>query len=405
MTKASMKEHRPARSRERKSHLSPDAERLVSAALGLANSGSRIEDRFWEAQLAGYLERMFDGGHVQGAHEALERLNQTDGEAYGALLEAVEEAAESVVIDVDGQRWDALLVVAPFVVWTRFRIPSGPIPDASADTLAMHWRAHTLARAARFRMLPYLFSIDQLPDDYAGLRRLARRTGQAAVHDQGARVDLKSLPESADMLADARFLLGVVAAPHGEPLFRWQESGAADHAGRIPCLEAWIAQARPTIEPLLPGCGFECLLPDAYHINLRESDRRTRPYSIRAAVHYLTHALDLEPGDLKATVAGFGHDRLDEYRIGLSVRDADEVAHGVVWPLFGAESEQDDPLPTDTIREVLREVGVSEVRLWRDLGEPEYCDDCGSPLYPNGKGEIVHAEMPGDVEPESVHFH
>ncbi len=405
MTKTSMKEHRPARSRDRKSHLSPDAERLVSAALGLANSGSRLEDRFWEAQLAARIERMLDGGHVQGAHDALDRLNQTDGEAYGALVEAVEEAAESVSIEFEGQRWNALLVLAPLVVWTRFRIPSGPIPAAAAETLVTHWQAHTLARAARFQMLPYLFSIDQLPDDYAELRRLTRRIGQAALAGQAPRVDLKSMPETADMLADTRFLLGVVAAPEGTPVFRWQEADAGDHAGRVPCLEAWIAQARPTIEPLLPGCGFECLLPDAYHINLRESDRRVRPYSIRAAVHYLTHALDIEPSDIKATVAGFGHERLDEYRIGLSIRDEDEVAHGIVWPLLGAESDQDDPAPIEQVREVLREVGVAEVRLWRDLSEPEFCEDCGVPLYPNGKGEIVHAEMPGDVEPESTHFH
>ena len=47
-----MKEPRHSRSmRDRKSHLTPDAERLVAAALGLSNSGSRTEDRFWEDAL------------------------------------------------------------------------------------------------------------------------------------------------------------------------------------------------------------------------------------------------------------------------------------------------------------------------------------------------------------------
>ena len=78
---------------------------------------------------------------------------------------------------------------------------------------------------------------------------------------------------------------------------------------------------------------------------------------------------------------------------------------GIVWPLLGAESEEDEPPPLEQIREVLREVGVSEMRIWPELSEPEFCEDCGAPLYPNGKGEIVHAEMPGDVEPESSHFH
>ena len=400
-----MKEHRHARTRERKSHLSPDAERLVSAALGLANSGSRLEDRFWEAQLSTRIDRLLDSGHAQAVYDALDRLNQTDGEAYGVLIEAVEESAETVSIDVDGERWDALLVAAPLVVWTRFQIPSGPLSPELARTLSAHWQAHTLAAQTRFRLVPYLYSIDQLPRDFGELRRLAKRLGQAAVAGQAPRLDLKSLPETADMLADTRFLLGVVAVPAGKPVFRWQESDAADHASRVACLEQWIAQARPNIEPLLPGCGFECLLPDAYHINMRESDRRVRPYSIRAAAHFLTHALDIEPEEIKATIAGFGHERPDEYRIGLSIRDSDEVAHGIVWPLLGAESDQDDPSPVEQIREVLREVGLGEVRVWREVNEPEFCEDCGVPLYPNGKGEIVHAEMPGDVEPESVHFH
>lgn len=401
-----MKEHRHARSRERKSHLSPDAERMVAAALGLANSGSRIEDRYWEAQLAARIERLFDSGHVQAVYDALDRLHQADSEAYGALIEAVEEAAETVTIQVEGESWDLLLVSAPLVVWTRFRIPSGPLAPDVAQALSSHWQAHVLARSARFRLSPYLYSIDQLPRDFGELRRLTRKLGQSAIGGQTARLDLKTLPETAEMLADSRFLLGVVAVPSGSPLFRWQQTEAGEHASRVQCLEQWIAQARPNLEPLLPGCGFECLLPDAFHINLRESDRRVRPYSIRAAVHYLTHALGIEPAEIRATVAAFGDERPDEYRVGLSVGDDDdEVAHGIVWPLLGAEAEDDEPTPLDQIREVLREVGVSEMRVWADLSEPEFCEDCGVPLYPNGKGDIVHAEMPGDVEPESAHFH
>ncbi len=401
-----MKEPRHARSlRERKSHLSPDAERLVAAALGLSNSGSRSEDRFWEGVLAARLERLLEGSHPQAVYDALDRLNQTDGEAYGALIEAVEDASESLVVEVDGQAWDCLLVSAPLVAWTRFRIPAGPLPAEAAATLSAHWQAHVLAAGARFRLAPYLYSIDQLPRDFSELRRAARKLGQAAIGGQAPRLDLKALPETAEMLADTRYLLGVVAAPRGQALFRWQELDAGDHASRVQCLENWIAQARPNLEPLLPGCGFECLLPDAYHINMRESDRRVRPYAIRAAVHFLTHALSVEPAQLRAAIAAFGDERVDEFRIGICVEGSDEVAQGVVWPLLGAESEADEPSPLELIRDTLRDAGVTEIRVWPELNAPEYCEDCGVPLYPDMKGEIVHAEMPSDVEPEATHFH
>lgn len=401
-----MKETRHARpGRDRKAHLSPDAERIVACALGLANSGSRIEDRYWEAQLSQRIERLLDSSHPQAIHDSLDRLHQTDTEAYGALIEAVETAAEVVSIEFEGARWDVLLVAAPFVAWTRFRIPSGPIAADTAATLSAHWQAHVLARDARFRMVPYLYSVDQLPRDFGELRRLARRLGTAALQPAALKLDLKALPETAEMLADCRFLLAAVVAPEGTPLFRWQVQESGEHASRVQCLEAWVAQARPTIEPLLQGCGFECLLPDAYHINLREADRRVRPYAITAGVHFLTHALGVEAETIKATVAPFGDDRIDEYRIGLSIGDNDDVAHGVVWPLLGAESEQDEPSPLERIRETLREAGVAELRVWPDVTEPEYCEDCGVPLYPNHKGDVVHAEMPDDPEPESTHFH
>jgi len=402
-----MKETRHARpGRDRKAHLSPDADRLVAGALGLANSGSRAEDRFWEAQLCQRIERLLDTGHPQSIYDALDRLHQTDAEAYGALIEAVESASELVSLEVDGQPWDALLVAAPLVAWTRFRIPSGPIAPELVQTLSSHWQAHTLARGVRFRMAPYLYSVDQLPRDFGELRRLTRKLATAAAAPtSSAKLDLKSLPDTAEMLADGRFLLAVVAAPRGGPMFRWQHAESAEHASRVQCLEQWVAQARPSLEPLLPGCGFECLLPDAYHINLREADRRVRPYAIKAAVHFLTHALDVEAEEIKATVAPFGDDHVDEYRVGLSVGDSDEVAQGVVWPLLGAESDTDEPTPLERIRETLREAGVSELRTWPDLSEPEYCEDCGAPLYPNHKGEVVHAEMPEDAEPENPHFH
>ncbi|NBO12516.1 MAG: DUF2863 family protein [Betaproteobacteria bacterium] len=401
-----MKEARMSRSgRERKAQLSPDAERLVASALGLANSGSRLEDAYWQQMLAKRLEHLLDTNHPQAIYDALDRTHLTDLEAYGALIEMVEHCAETVIVEYEGQPWQCLLVSAPLVAWTRFGITSGRLPAAHATALGAHWQAHCLANPVRFCMVPWLYSIDQLPRDFSELRKLTRRLGTAALKGQDPRLDFSAFPETAEMLADSRFILAGVAAPLGQPLLRWQDLEADDHATRVQCLEQWVAQGRPNLEPVMVGCGFECLLPDAFHINLRESDRRVRPYALRAAVHYLTHALSIEAKQLRANIAAFGQDRLDEYRVGLSFDSDEEVSQGVVWPMLGAESEGDDPSPLDQIRQHLRELGVNDIRVHAGCSEPEFCDDCGSPLYPNSEGEVVHAEMPEDSEPNPGHFH
>lgn len=413
-----MKESRAARSgRDRKAFLSPDAERLVAAALGLSNSGSRVEDRYWEHQLQARLDRLLEGGNAQTVEQALDRLQQTDQEAYGALVEAVEEVAEATQVMVrgeDGQEkaWQILLVSAPLVCWTRFKIPAEAIAADRVKPLSDAWAATILAEGTRFALVPQLYSIDQLPSDFNQVRRFVRKLGAAAVNQTPMRFDLKDLPESADMLADVRFLIGVVAAPVGAPIFRWQQIDAREHPSRVSCLEDWVSRVRPLVDPLLAGCGFECLLPDAYHINLRESDRRVRPFAVRAGVHYLTHAFNREPSAIRAVVAGFGTQRVEEYRVSLCLdADGEQVAQGVVWPVLGPEhvqegqGEPEEASQLEQIRSLLRECGVTDIEHWDQISEPEFCEDCGAPLFPNAKGEVVHTEMPEEADPGTQHFH
>src|SRR5258706_10201579 len=147
----------------------------------------------------------------------------------------------------------------------------------------------------------------------------------------------------------------------GKPLFRWQED-ASGHAGRTGSLEQWIAQARPTLAKLLPGCVFECLLPDAYYVNCRESDRRVRPFGIRAAIAFLENALGVKTDELQAVVAGFGEERVDEYRIGFAAAGEGEIPHGVVWPLYGRGDETGRPGPLGEGMRQLTESGVTDVK-------------------------------------------
>lgn len=384
--------------------LTRDAERLIALANGLNASGSLTEDRYWEAEMSALVARLLDNGNDAPIDGALDHLYQTNLGGYDTLIELVESESEAVPVMQADHAWQALLLAVPIVAWSKYAIPSGTIPRAEAEILKVQLQAHVLAEGARIAVVPYLYSIDQLPRHFSEVRKLAAKLADSAVKDETPRVDLTRLPETAHLLADTRFVVACAAVPRGKPVFRWQED-ASGHAGRAGSLEQWILQARPTLSKLLPGCVFECLLPDAYYVNCRESDRRVRPFGIRAAVAFLENALKAKAADLQAVVAGFGDERIDEYRVAFSLIDDSEVAHGVVWPLYGREDEAARPGPLEEVLAQLAEVGVTEVKKLQATFTPEYCEDCGAPLFANAEGEIVHAELPEEADVQAAHFH
>jgi len=384
--------------------LTRDAERLIALALGLNASGSLTEDRFWESAMSTLVAKLLENGNDAPIDGALDHLYQTNLGAYDTLIELVENESESIVVMQGDRAWQALLIAAPIVVWSKYAIPSGSIARDEADALRVQLQAHVLAQGAKVTLVPYLYSIDQLPRHFSELRRLAARLADAAITNEVPRLDFARLPETAHLLADTRFLVACAAVPRGQPLFRWQED-ASGHAGRAGSLEQWIAQARPTVSKLLPGCVFECVLPDAYYVNCRESDRRVRPFGIRAAVAFLENALKSKANEIHVVVAGFGEERVDEYRIAFTLGEETEVAHGVVWPLYGREDETARPGPLDEVMAQLAECGVTEVKKLTGTFSPEYCEDCGAPLFANAEGEIVHAELPEEADTHTAHFH
>ena len=384
--------------------LTRDAERLIALANGLNASGSLTEDRYWEAEMSALVARLLDNGNDAPIDGALDHLYQTNLGGYDTLIELVESESEAVTAMQADHAWQGLLIAVPIVAWSKYAIPSGTIPRAEAEILKVQLQAHVLAEGARLAVVPYLYSIDQLPRHFSEVRKLAAKLADSAVKDETPRVDLTRLPETAHLLADTRFVVACAAVPRGKPVFRWQED-ASGHAGRAGSLEQWILQARPTLSKLLPGCVFECLLPDAYYVNCRESDRRVRPFGIRAAVAFLENALKAKAADIQAVVAGFGDERIDEYRIAFSLIDDSEVAHGVVWPLYGREDEAARPGPLEEVLAQLAEVGVTEVKKLQATFTPEYCEDCGAPLFANTEGEIVHAELPEEADVQAAHFH
>ena len=402
----------PMRSRIAK-RLPPDADKLVGLSLALFASGSRVEDRFWEAKLDALRAKIVRNGNQTTLDAALDHLQQNHPDAYGALADMAETHSESFVVEHEGVAYEALLVAAPVLAWTRYVIPSGPLKADSVEALRAHLQAHVLAGETRVALAPFLYSIDQLPRHHVETYRVAQQLIQAALNSTPAKINSGDLPETSPILADPRFLLAVVAAPVGAPLFRWQEEENGVRIERGQCLEQWATQGGANLALVLPGCEFECLLPDAYYSACRDADERVRPHTVRTAIRYLFDTTGAAPQELRAVVAGFGERRIDEYRIGFTRRGSNDVVYGVVWPLYGRENgelsgdeeAEDTDGPLEEIIALLKEAGVSDIRRHAGRFEPEYCDDCGVPLYADPLGEIVHAEMPEDAEPAQPHFH
>lgn len=407
--------------------LSADSLRLMNFCQAILHSGSRLEQHTWERHLDQLLAKLLKNNHQPVLDAALNQLFVSDADCYDILMDAIEANSESSVIEHDGQRYDVLLVATPILAWTRYSIPSGPIAADTLLALSAHLHAHILASGVQIAVAPTLFSIDQLPHTHVDVFAFAQRLAQAALNNSTPPT-LAHAPETAPFLADTRYLLAAVVAPLGTPLFNWQiVAGSSDYSVlRNTALAQWRLQATPNIARVMPGCGIELLLPNAYFEACREADKQVRPASIRAADFYLTSTLGVESRELQVSIGSFAENadgNIDEYRLGFSVGQNPEVVYGVIWPLYGQEDEEapveeraiimskldpDEPViatPIEEILTLLRECGITHIKRHQERFPMEFCDDCGAPLYPDGDGELVHAEMPEGTQAGSEHFH
>lgn len=383
----------------RRARQTPDTELLLRLATRLGQSSNRIEDAWWETRLAAQIDRLLADGAEETLVAVLDQLYNNGSRAYDELADMVESCAETRRAD-SASGLDVVLIAAPLLAWSRFQIPSGNIPQVQLDALRVHMQAHVLAADARLALADVLYSPDQLPQNYVETAQLAEKLAKAAVHGRNLKVDTSQLQETMSFLSDTRYVLGAVAAPQGAALFRWQE----DDGDPAESFRQWAQQGGEALRPLLPACAVEFLPVLAYHAAVRDADRASRPWSLRAALAFLQTVLNLPGAELRAVVAPFHDRQLEEYRIGFTRRGDSDVLHGVVWPLLESEDENNDA-PAQ-IEATLREAGIGSVLILDQRFPLEFCDDCGAPLYPNPEGEPVHAEMPEEqAESAPRHLH
>lgn len=375
----------------RRTRQTPDLELAVRLAKQLSQSSSQIEDSFWTSRLTTLVNRLLTTQEEETLMNALDQLYSADGSgAYDGLAAMIESCAESRPSDTP-QGLDIVMIAVPVLAWSRYPIPSGAIPAATMESLRVHLQAHVLAGDARLALADTLYSPDQLPQNYVETYHLLDKLAKAAIHGRNVKIDPSQLVETIEFLSDTRYLIGAVAAHRGAPLFRWQE----DDGDHLEAFRQWATQGGEAVRPLLPACAVEFLPVLAFHAAVRDADRASRPWSVRAAVAFLQTMLNVTADHLRAVVAPFHDQQLEEYRIGFTRRGDNDVIHGVVWPLLEAQDESNDT-PAQ-IEAVLKEAGVTSVLLLDQRFPMEFCDDCGAPLYPNPDGEPTHAELPEDL--------
>ncbi|MDP5239766.1 DUF2863 family protein [Uliginosibacterium sp. 31-16] len=380
----------------RRSGLPHDADDILWLVNGLAESGSRAEDAFWELRLASAVDELLHSENEDTLITLLDQLQASNQRAYDVLADTIETRAEQSA----NEHGEILLIAAPVLAWSRFTIPAGTIPAKTLNNLRVHLQAHVLARDVKLGIANVLFSPDQLPQGYCDTARFTAQMTEATLAEGTVMFDAETLPETSRFLSDLRYVLAAVHVQPGAPIFRWQENGCS----REQALEQWRAQGGACLQPMLAGCAMELELPDAYFAACRQADRASRPYSIRASTAFLSTTLDIAPSDLRAIVAPFYERQIEEYRIGFTTADSSAVVHGVVWPMLGPEDDAGDvPAQIDA---TLKDSGITRIEHLDNRFPLEFCDDCGAPMYPSPEGEAVHAELPEDkAEQVPKHLH
>lgn len=154
--------------------LSRDAAELQRLAIGLSDSGGKLEDSYWESQLAEIVDGLLKNGAEDDINTALDRLFEANPRAHDELADMVESRAETGHMEATGQKFDIQLFAAPVLAWSRFSIPAAALPKDTVEALSVHLGAHVFGADTRLALADFLFSPDQLPRSFCDTWQLTQ---------------------------------------------------------------------------------------------------------------------------------------------------------------------------------------------------------------------------------------
>ncbi|TGV06522.1 DUF2863 family protein, partial [Alcaligenaceae bacterium 429] len=344
-------------------HLHSHAQRLLQCADALSHSVSKVEDSYWEHMAEQCIETLLLSDESSIIEQLFQYLNEHQlTEHLEIIASLLEGCSESISLeDAQGQRYDALLISIPITAWTRYSLPEGPMDSELTHALEQQLHQHVLAPKVRVALHPELLCFEDVPHNLHQARQLLESLAKQALGLHGkSTTKLPPRSQHPTLLADARFVLAVIAAPSGLPLFAWQQSKERALTKQVAILNTWQQHSQELFAGLFTGCQTEYWLPNAFHANNRVAEQHLRPLNLKATVTWLQTVAQVPKGQLTAILAACGQEQIEEYRIGFCVTDSDVVIHGCIWPLLDPD-DQSDTLAQ--ISELLKELDSGDVLL------------------------------------------
>ncbi|WP_269900230.1 DUF2863 family protein [Paenalcaligenes faecalis] len=381
---------------------------LLALIEALNQSGSRLEDHFWEAQLSQTILDLLADPNSTILEQLLDYLATTyQSDLYDILASLIEGMAESATVRFNDRHFNVLLVTAPIATWTRYQLPDGVLSHTQHEKLLTLFKSYAGSQA-KVAVLGQLLSFDQLPKSVAQTHELCTELGLLALEAKPAAIEIDQREDGISLLADTKFIVTAIAVPEHAPVFAWQESPNPLLALQQ-AQQQWQTQCEQILSAMFAGCQSYYLPPDGYFYNNRESDKQMRPLAIKAAAQWLSMVTDSELKDISAVIARCGAEDTEEFRIGLGVASNPDILYGCVWPIFSRdEIDISSPHYQDTaliLQNLLSDLGIESIQFLAGLFDPDFCDDCSAPSFPNAKGELQHPYLPEDMDytPSAIH--
>lgn len=326
--------------------------------------------------------------------EALNFLADEMPAAHDILADLVEAASEKPKEKQAFKNADCQLIAIPILAWSRYSLPFGKLEnDFLRDFSALLFKHNTSPQIQHIVLADVLFAPDELPQNFETIAKWSHLLSEKFLQHKGqARYSICDFPsqneEENDFLSDVRFVVALLVAPKNAPFFVWETDPKLT---RDAALHIWQTESKKLLDSIFIGAHYESLLPSSFNAACRESDLKSRSYSLNAAISFLKTTLNILPEQMRVIVAYCFNKENEEYRISLATRNG-HILYGVVWPMLPGENDEDEALLN--IQQIAKNHRILDFTFLPERQPIEFCDDCGLPLFPNLSGEFLHPQMP-----------